>query len=80
MLRCAHKDCGYECGWTHKGGCDNERLEPEEGEFYEIKAEFKTVEARRFHGDKNEMKLLGCPKCHRLFMSEGDIYLDGKVN
>ena len=69
MITCKHKDCGYQCGWTHRGGEDNKLIEPPEGDFYEVKAFITEVNASRFHGDNNEMKLLGCPKCHRLFMS-----------
>ena len=75
MIECAHKDCGYITGWTHKGG-NNQLVAPPEGDFYEITAEFTTVSATRFHGVDNEMKLLGCPKCHRIFITKGDTYLD----
>ena len=76
MIKCAHKDCGYESGWTHRGGNDNKMIESPEGDFYEITAELTTVGATRFHGDNNEMKLFGCPKCHRTFITKGEVYLD----
>ena len=69
MITCAHKDCGYQVGWTHYGSDENKYLEPPEGDFYNIRAEFKTVTAERYHGDNNEMRLLGCPKCCRTFIT-----------
>ena len=76
MIKCAHTDCGYSAGWTHKGGEDNKMIDPPEGDFYEITAEFTKVGATRFHGNNNELKLLGCPKCYRTFITKGEAYLD----
>ena len=78
MITCAHSDCGYQVGWTHRGSDDNVRIEPPEGEFFDIVADmFTTVKATRFHGDENERKVLGCPKCNRIFMSpEKEEYAD----
>jgi len=76
MIKCAHKDCGYKHGWTHRGSEENKYIDLPEGPFYKIKAGFETVSASRFHGDKNEILLLGCPKCQRTFITSGDTYLD----
>jgi hypothetical protein len=76
MIKCAHKDCGHEQGWTHKGGEYNKFIDLPAGDFYEIFADFTKVSASRFHGENCEMKLLGCPKCYRTFISDGESYLD----
>ncbi|QIW90725.1 UNVERIFIED_ORG: hypothetical protein GCAPEGMB_00406 [Vibrio phage V07] len=60
MVKCVH--CSYTVGWV-----GDERLEHPEGEFY------KVGEANRFHGDKNDMFVMGCPRCHKIFLSEEDI-------
>jgi hypothetical protein len=76
MITCAHTDCNYTCGWTHKGGDKNKAIEPPEGDFYEIKAEFKAVVATRMDEEgSSEMKLYGCPKCHRTFIAKGESFL-----
>ena len=76
MIQCAHKDCRYEAGWTHKGGDKNKLIDRPEGDFYKITSDYADVIACRFHGDNNKMELLGCPKCRRVFMSAGEYYLD----
>ena len=77
MIKCAHTDCNYEAGWTHEGSSNNKLIAPPDGDFYEIKAGFETVNATRFHGDNNKMRLLACPKCRRTFItSDNETYLD----
>lgn len=80
MIICAHPDCGYTVGWTHRGSEHNKRIEPPEGEFYGFRADFSKVEGERFHGNKNEVALYGCPKCRRTFIADGETYLaDGET-
>lgn len=67
MITCAHKDCGYQVGWPEIITDETERLEPPEGEFYQVGF------ANRFHGDKNDLYVMGCPKCKRTFLSDKDI-------
>ncbi len=78
MITCAHKDCNYRSGWTHKDSDKNELIEPQEGDFYEMKSGFTSVSATRIGSvdDDVEMNFLGCPKCHRTFISKGETYLD----
>jgi hypothetical protein len=77
MITCAHTDCDYSVGWTHRGGENNTRIDPPEGDFYVMKAEFTDVTGVRFHDPNDtEVQLLGCPKCFRTFISTGDKYLD----
>lgn len=66
MITCPNKACGYQVGWSKEVDI-TERLEPLEGEFY------KVGEANRFHGDKNDMHVMGCPKCRIVFLSEDSI-------
>ena len=79
MIKCEHKDCDYEAGWTHENGGEGSLVEPSEGDFYKIVTGYDKAVAHRFHGDDNEMELLGCPKCLRLFMSAGESYLDAEA-
>lgn len=76
MIICAHKDCGYKHGWTHTGGDENKYIDGQYGEFYEIKADYKTVTARRGPDYHIDTGLLGCPKCKRLFIYDGEVYLE----
>ena len=78
MIKCEHKDCDYEAGWTHERGDENNLVEPPEGDFYKIVSGYDDPIAYRFHGDNNKMELLGCPKCRRIFMSAGESYLDAE--
>ena len=77
MIKCPYTDCNYTVGWLYREG-NAERAEPPEGEFYLVRSEYTTAIAFRFHGDKNEMALRGCPKCRRVFIDEPEEqYLDG---
>lgn len=71
-MQCKHPDCRYIHGWTDETGKDpdNKFIEGSEGDFYnlELKTGYDEAVARRFHGDRNERKVLICPKCSRLFM------------
>lgn len=74
MIVCAHTDCGYSVGHTHRGGDNNKYIERPEGDFYVIKSNFTAGKAFRFHGDNNEMTVFACPKCRRLFIANGEVY------
>lgn len=60
-ITCKHPDCGYTVGWEDG---KEDRTEHPEGEFYEA------GKANRFHGDENDMYVMGCPKCHRTFLNK----------
>ena len=74
MIKCEHVDCGYEAGWTHKEGDNNKFIDPPEGGFYTIMTRSATATAERHRGANRSMELLGCPKCRRIFMSDGERY------
>ena len=76
MIKCEHKDCDYETGWTHQDGDENVFVDPEEGDFYQIIADHTPIFARRHRGENGSIKLLGCPKCRRVFLSKGQQYED----
>ena len=76
MIKCEHNDCDYEAGWTHQDDEENVFVDPEEGGFYEIIADFAAVLARRHGRSPAAVKLIGCPKCRRVFLSKGEQYED----
>lgn len=68
MIKCTH--CGYQYGWTHKGGKHNEWVEGSNGDFFKlISGLFDEVGVDRFHGgNKNRLGVFGCPSCMKIFM------------
>ncbi|NRA77104.1 MAG: hypothetical protein HRU18_02755 [Pseudoalteromonas sp.] len=58
--------CNYKVGWDESTNDDSIRLEPSEGEFYDVGK--YTILATRYAND--DRRILGCPKCKNIFMGD----------
>lgn len=68
MINCI--SCGYQHGWTHKGGSNNEWVDGCCGAFFNFKVGFSDLATARFHGGDNDLKVWGCPSCMVVFMGK----------
>ncbi|MGL5013241.1 MAG: hypothetical protein ACRC6V_03000 [Bacteroidales bacterium] len=81
MIVCPHDGCDYATGWTHRGSELNRLLNPPEGDFFELRSSVGHHGITAYRWDDNLtgvniMRVLGCPKCLRTFITSGQVYLD----